>query len=103
ELGQGGGQEVLRLQGEGIGGLVKQQEIRRPQQHSRERVTIPFPARKHADALEHVIIGKKKGAQQRAQLGLIANGRWRKARQIVDQARVRIEDFILVLLEIIEF
>src|SRR5207245_10283199 len=58
-------QHILGLQVEVIGGLVKQKEIRRAQEHPCESVAIAFTTGKHADALEDVIVGKQEGPQQR--------------------------------------
>jgi len=49
-------QYVFRLQVEVIGGFIKQEKIRRLQEHARHRVPVALAARKHADALEHVVI-----------------------------------------------
>src|SRR5258706_1143367 len=96
-------QHILGLQVEVIGGFIEQQEIRRLQQHARHRVAVTFAAGKHADALEHIVIRKKKAAEQCAQTRLIADRRGRDAGEVVDQAGRRIERFVLVLREIIHF
>ena len=51
--------------------------------------------------LENVVLGKQKTSQQTAQLGI--GGTRRLALQIVQHARVRVELFVLILREIVDF
>ena len=39
-----------------VGGLIEEQEIRRTQQHARQGIAIALAARKHADALEDLVV-----------------------------------------------
>ena len=96
-------QHVFGAQVEVVGGFVEQQEIGRVQQHSRQRVAIAFAAGEHANALEHIVLGKQETAQQAAQFGLGAERHGRGARQVVEQARLRVKLLVLVLGEVIGF
>src|SRR5258706_10341328 len=66
-------QHILGLKIEVIRRFVEQQKIRRLEQHAGHRVAVAFAAGKHADALEYIVIRKKKAAEQRAQTRLIAD------------------------------
>ena len=59
-----------------VGRLVENQKIGRMKQRARQRNTALFPAGQHADALEHIVAGKKEGAQHGAEfpIGFIARG-----------------------------
>ena len=58
ELLQGRQQHVLRAQIKMIGRLVEQQEVRRMQQHARQRVPVAFASGQHSQRFEHVVIGE---------------------------------------------
>ena len=53
-----------------VRGLIEQQEIRGAEEHPGQRITVALAARKHSNALEHVVLRKQKTSQQAAQLGL---------------------------------
>src|SRR5579864_8824846 len=68
-------------------------------QHARQRVTIALPAREYSELLEHIVVGKQKTSQQITQLG------HRRSRRdllnVIQHAPFRIENFVLVLGEIV--
>src|SRR6266576_6037290 len=68
-------------------------------QHPQQRVTITLAAGKYADALENLVGRKEKTAQQAAQLCLCGAGR--KLGQVIEDARVLVELFVLILGKVI--
>ncbi len=98
-LHQGFKQHVFGAQVEVVGGLIEQQEVGGVQQHLEQRVAVALASGKNADALEHIVSGKKKTAEQAAQLGL--RGGCREFSKVVEDASFRIEFFVLILREIV--
>src|SRR5437763_11000820 len=69
------------------------------QQHPEQGIAVSLSAGEHADALEHFVRGKKETAEERSQFSF---GRpWREVAQVVDDARIWVEFFVLVLREVI--
>ena len=94
-------QDVFGAQVEVVGGFVEQQEIGGVQQHARQGIAIAFAAGKHADALEDIVFGKQEAPQQAAQFSLRAERHGSGARQVVEQARLRVKRLVLVLGKVI--
>ena len=82
-----------------VGRLVQQQKIRRRHQNPRQRKAVPLSARKHAQRLEHIVAGKEKAAQQRAQLDF--RHLQRGAADVIQHARLGIEHLVLVLRKVL--
>src|SRR5581483_636604 len=61
-------QHVFGAHIEVIGRLVKQEKIRRMQQHPQQGIAVALAAGEHADTLEHVVSGEQKTSQQTAQI-----------------------------------
>ena len=70
------------------------------QQHFEQRVTIALASGEDTDALEDIVAREKKTAEQAAQFGL--RGCTRKLAEVVEDARFRIELFVLILREVVE-
>src|SRR5438552_17944739 len=68
-------------------------------QHPQQRVTITLAAGKYADALENLVGREQETTQQTAQLGLC--GARRKLSQVIEDARVLLELFVLILRKVI--
>src|SRR5437773_12321980 len=80
--------------------FIKQQKVRRMQQHPQQRISVALTARKHADALKYFVSGEKEAAEQVAQIGFSRRGR--DPADVVNHACVLVEFFVLVLREIVE-
>src|SRR5271170_6433056 len=69
------------------------------QQHAQKGIAVALAAREHADAFENVVRREEETSQQAAQFGL---GRTRgEFADVIQNSRVRIEFFVLVLSKII--
>src|SRR4051812_48380241 len=82
-----------------VGRLVQQQEVRGMQQHLQQRITVALAAGEHADFLEYFIRRKQKTAKEVAQFSLAGAGRI--VGKIVEDTRIWIQFFVLVLCEVI--
>ena len=79
--------------------LVEQKKICWMHEQSKKSIAPALTAREHADALEDVIGLKQEAAQQAAQFGLRRTRR--NLLEVVKNARVGIEFFVLILREIV--
>ena len=82
-----------------VGGLVEQQEVAGNHQHSGESVAVALSAGEHADALEYVVFGEEEAAEDAAEFGVA--GARRDAAQVFENGEFGIEDFVLILGEVI--
>src|SRR5215472_1303227 len=69
------------------------------QQHAQQSIAVTFASGEHAYAFENIISGKQKTAEQVAQIGFAR--RWRYAAEIIENARLLVQLFVLVLRKII--
>src|SRR5450432_1527153 len=68
-------------------------------QHAEQGVAIPLPARQYTDTLEYILGRKQEAAQQAAKFGFGGSGR--DLAEVVENARVRVQFFVLILREVV--
>ena len=68
--------------------------------HARQRVAVALTTREHADRLVDIVSRKQKAPQQAPQLAVARAGY--EVRQVIDDTRLRVEHFVLILREVVD-
>ena len=82
-----------------VGGFIEQQEVRRLEQQPGQGIAVALASAEHADGFEDIVGGKQEASQQIAQLGL--GGARRHFKNVVNQLRLGVQFFVLVLGKVI--